>query len=71
VLLTWLATAALLWTAAVSGTRGGQLGWMLIGTATVGAVWFGDTDPHRPLSTALAAAAWAVLSIPALRRVRR
>jgi hypothetical protein len=70
-LVTWLAFAALLWVAAVGGTRGGQLGWVLIGVATVGAVWFGDTDPHRPLSAALTALAWAVLSIPALRRVRR
>ncbi|GAA0645668.1 hypothetical protein GCM10010174_80850 [Kutzneria viridogrisea] len=69
ILLAWLVITVVLWIAASCGSRGGQLGWVLTGLAAAAAVWCGDTEVHRPISTALVVLAWAVLSIPALRRV--
>lgn len=65
--------ATLLWLyAAAFAARGAQLGWVLAGAAAVYMAWAGTPEAaHRPITAGAVAAAWAVLSIPALRRPDR
>lgn len=62
----WLATAAVLWAAAVFGhSRGARIGWSLLGAASVAMVWAGAAPHSRDLAAGIAVAAWSLLSIPA------
>jgi len=64
-LVFWLVAAAGLWMASLLGVRGARLGWMVIGAATVAMVYAGTAPAGRGLAAGVAAAAWALLSIPA------
>ncbi|GIG03228.1 hypothetical protein [Catellatospora citrea] len=67
----WWSLVAALWLLAWMGNRGAQLGWLLVGAAAAYMVWSSTAEQARPVATATVAAMWVLMSLFALRRVRR
>lgn len=58
---TWLAALLVLFIAAVRGSRGGRIGWVVLGVATAYMAWRGGGE-GAAITTVLL---WALLSVPA------
>jgi hypothetical protein len=67
----WWSLVGGLWLLAWMGNRGAQLGWVLVGAAGAYMVWSATAGQARPVAAATVVAMWVVLSLFALRRVRR
>ena len=66
----WAAASLICWLGSVIGLRGARIGWAVVGVATGALVFTGTDEPSRLVATAVAAVAWALLSIPAYWRPR-
>ena len=68
-LVTWLALGLFFFVLAVVGTVGGRIGWALFGLLSVGLFYDAATPPDQWTSAGAAALVWAVLGVPAYRRL--
>jgi len=66
---TWAAATIVLFVAAMAGSRGGRIGWCVMGALTV-ALAFMSSAVNRPVVAGLTATFWALLSLPAFARTR-
>lgn len=66
---TWLGAGGVLWAVAVTGGRGARIGWAVFGLVTAVFVYAGARSGGMVLDEGVTALAWAVLSIPAYRRI--
>jgi hypothetical protein len=64
---TWLVALLVLFIAAVRGSRGGRIGWVVLGVATAYMAWRGGGE-GAAITTALL---WALLSVPAFAGASR
>jgi hypothetical protein len=65
--LLWVASGSVLLAMSLFGGFGARTTWILWGAATVVMVWSGTPGPARQVAAGLAAVAWGLASIPAMR----
>lgn len=69
-MLGWFAGLGVVFVAAVLGSRGGMVGFAVLGAATTAITWLGSHDSaHRPVAAGAVLLAWSLLAVPGLRRV--
>jgi hypothetical protein len=69
-MLGWFAGLGVVFIAAVLGSRGGMVGFTVLGAATTAITWLGSHDSaHRPVAAGAVLLAWSLLAVPGLRRV--
>jgi hypothetical protein len=71
-MLGWFVGLGVVFIAAMLGSRGGMVGFALLGAATTAITWLGSHDSaHRPVAAGAALLVWSLLAVPGLRRVTR